>query len=34
MTTGHGSGTILKSRLGRKELTLGGNKTEEEGEGG
>lgn len=34
MTTGRGSGTILEFRLGRKELTLDGNKTEEEGEGG
>lgn len=34
MTTSHGSGTILEFRLGRKELTLGGNKREEEGEGG
>lgn len=34
MTRGHGSGTILKFRLGRKELTLGENKREDEGEGG
>lgn len=34
MTTGHGSGTIVEFRLWRKELTLGGNKREEEGEGG
>lgn len=34
MTIDHGSGTILEFRLGRKELTFGGNKREEEGEGG
>lgn len=34
MTTGHGSGTIVEFRLWRKELTLGENKREEEGEGG
>lgn len=34
MTTGHGFGTTLEFWLGRKELTLGENKREEEGEGG